>query len=730
MLAGLIVLLLAAPGTLAWSQFHGGPDRNERPSLPGGPLDVVRTLQTGGNFTNTFWGTRAVPVPEGLALLQDSDAGCDLVIVAPPYERVTRRMSIDGCNFGLLIGYDEVKGAVLVCDNASENDDVMKAVDVRTGERLWNVAPGRDLNPVVGSVRWLCLGAAIDTVERVFGVGIEVYGSTGSYGVDHIIAMGDLGTGRLLWRGDLPVQEGSIPINTGVQPETYPRSIHPRGVTLTSTGLVVTGYLGCGPAVAVGVTTGCLESGFVGWFTRAGDFRGYKAPEPLQAPDANVATAAARSRAVSQYAVASGPIAALGLGTEAIVINPEAPELVLRAPLEGVEPTSRSTFWFPGAWTSELILIPIFSSVTALDPVSLAPAWSFTEGLEWRIVDSLTTTAGETYVLLTKLSGEEHRLVVLETSSGEVLRRLPIAAHVRDEDRRGGWYAHQIPVPEGIAIVDLYGQIHVLAQAEPAKLPRVSVSEDYPAPGQAFTLTVLPAAPSDLIVGWGNGEEERIENATTVRHVFAERGPRDITVTSVFADGTTATRVVTVHVGGTPPPELTALQRALSPDNQEVTFFVLGTLITVVAFAVTIGRHRRRFTRLEQELAAVEEIRLLSTSDPKGAVQALKAYRERLPGDLARRRIDDSQYQILDLRSARLLKVLRTRMFAPYDTRLSIRYHRLLDAAFEDAILQPSEREALVVALDQEEALRAEDRGEIVRLLDEFTSHNVTAALR
>jgi hypothetical protein len=120
-----------------------------------------------------------------------------------------------------------------------------------------------------------------------------------------------------------------------------------------------------------------------------------------------------------------------------------------------------------------------------------------------------------------------------------------------------------------------------------------------------------------------------------------------------------------VDVGGTPPPKLNALQVALSPDYQNVTFGVLGVAVTIVGGAITIGRTRSRISRLQRQLDAIEEIRMLSIERPRGAARALRDRHDRLPRELAQHHIDEAQRAILEAQTLKLLRTLRIRLLPP-----------------------------------------------------------------
>lgn len=707
----------------------GGMDRGASSPTVGGPLDVLavgRLIEAQGQ--GWLGAPSVLETPVGL-LTSYFAGGCVGLRMADPLRASAEVIELRGCNAaGRFVAYDAASDTAFLCVGAEADAPVLIAYDPDTLEVRWDIRPSRDLGALgtPGGNVWFCGGPGLDEARREIVVPFtNLQGSGTSYG--HRLAILDADTGEVKRVVQVPAASTDHPA-LGVIPVPGPRSVSLERVTLTEGGIIARGRTLCAQCAA---NSPNVVEGVVAWFTREGSFRGARyARTPTDTlAGGGVDGQADRTPAASEFAVGLGALGLIAMGGHLLLINPATPEPVADVPIAAVEPTSSFVIWPAATRVASSGVVALPHSVYAVDPTSLTNRWAYTEGQSWRVVQMAPVGTGSLLVLLANEGEERTALAVLDGNDGSILHRIEVPI-VPARTNDGIWYGEMSVLKDGrVVVTDNLGSYALLGRADPLLAPRVAVSNPYPAPGETIDIA-LPSAAASYKVLWERDASVTVPPGETVSHAFVARGIRDVMVTAVERDGTTATAVLTVEVGGTPPPQLTPLQRAFAPENQEMTFFVLGTLITVIGLAVTIGRHRRRFSRLEQELAAVEEIRLLSTTDPHGAVQALKAYRERLPGDLARRRIDDSQYQVLDIRSARLLKVLRTRMFAPYDTRLSMRYHRLLDAAFEDAILQPSEAAALVAALDQEEALRPGDRQEIERLLAEFTSHNVAAALR
>ena len=710
--AAIILALLAiTPAAAGWAQYRGEPTRTSIVALPSGPLDIVANFTLPPGYTTIYPnGAPGVWTPHGALVFLRGEGTCAVAKIPDPRLGAATVHALEGCEFGgTQLAYDAENDLLFVCISGVTGSQQLRALRADTLELAWGLSAAV-LGSELGFTFWNCQGGALDPARDEL---VLVWYSYANGASSAKLTSIDSVSGEMLWMSAIP-PPGSPIVTTPFDLPSI-NTLGPRTVTLTEDGIVV---MSVGGATVSGIGN---FYAIATMFDRAGS---YTASRTAYEGGGRAEESTSTRGIASHYAVAHGTLAAFALGTDVVVVNPNHGDVVMRAPLQAADDSYNYIWWPTGAWLADRIYIMLPHSVSAVDAVSLATAWTWGEGGDWDTRELITTATGDVLVFTGRQSAGESRLVALDARTGEVRWRLPIP--IFGENADGIWDMRILPTGgTGILAFTDDGAGVFIGSADLASQAAIRPSNTHPAVGEEITLSA--EAPSgrvvrQMLVHWGDGVAETILPGEPLRHAYAQAGAATHRVTLVYADGLTATNVGTLDVGGTPPPQLTTLQRAFSPDNQELTFFLLGTLITIVGLAVTVGRHRRRYARLERELSAVEEIRMLSTSDPRGAVLALKSYRDRLPDDLARRRIDDSQYHILDLRSGRLLKVLRTRMLAPYDSRLSVRYHRQLDAAFEDAILHPSERDALVLALDAEPALDDPARVEIGRVLDDFTS--------
>lgn len=696
-----LALLMALPVVgAAWTQAQGDAGRNGVAALPGGPLDVVEVARlwnaSESRSIYTFGGAGGVATGGGIVFASYGEDRCELV------ERsvAAAQRLLDAwspCSFATLVAVDAERDTAFVCVYLGVEGSRLAAVRVSDGERLWEYS-------------WTggpCLGAAYDEVnERLYlPLTISTVGSARAR-LDAV----DAATGTVLFRSLVPLADPREAA-AGLAAATPGFAQYGRGVSITDTGVVFTGYTGQG-------SVGVYEDMFVAWFGLDGRVRNMEQATFGQPPEGDEASRGL-SRAGTQWPVARGALAALGLGDEVVVLQPQTPNVVLRAPLAAVEPTTQGVFWRTGAWGDDVLVLQLPHSLRAFEPATLAPSWTWTESLDHYLQDLMRVAGGTLLVLAS--AGKEVLLVELDEGTGATRARFQLPFQM-SQGADGDQYAILVPIEgDGLYVLGDRGKLLRLAHAPEGARPNVVVSNSFPTPGDRVTIhaTVNDVRHASFEIDWGDARFTPMTEGGASR-VFSGRAVVDVKVRAIYEDGTTATTVAAVNVGGTPPPKLTALQTAFAPENQDLTFGIVGVGLTLLGAAFTIGRTRARIARLERELDAMEEIRLLSARDPREAVRTLRDYRQALPQEMARGRIDESHYHVLEARSARLLRVLRARLVTPYADRFSPRYQRVLEAAFEDATLGPAEWALLTEGLDTEGALSDEERRELRELLSDF----------
>jgi hypothetical protein len=727
-----------------WTQFGGGPEHAGIGLLPDTPLDVLRSQRVLGSSERLGAGSFALlPWAETLrgllAVVNDQQGRCVLVRVSALGEHGVERTPLNACNWGHLVAYDSVSDSALICATGGYGDGILQMRDATNGNLRWAVKPS-DLDALLLTLAstssppiasYACESAALDPEGGEVVVAVEGDSAAG-YPVRTWVASVGSSSGDVSWHTLIPTSAffGVPPLDLELPGQDF----SPSSVTLTSTGILVTGYLVCACVSADGYVFS--EEGAAAWLTRTGGIRvsgGTSAQHDVRR-DAQEPSDLAGSYRGSDSASASGALGAFALGDRVLLVNPTAQRPIKEQPIDAVEGSITS---FPDvagpAWWSDSLVVPLSTSVTVYDSNDLSRRWSWTEGPEWYVSRVLVAPPGDLYVLLGRpamfgdLTGfkpvpgspTDARLVRLDLASGEVRERLalPMEAHFGDHK----WPASLLPLADGrLLVADRDGNIAVLGQAPPSMAPRAALSDAYPAPGRTVTLRLQPGEagpPEQYLVSWGEGPPDEVSPGNAVSHRYQKADIYRLRVTSVYADGRTATTEEFVHVGGTPPVELNALQQAFAPDNQNLTFGALGLALTGIAALVAVLVRRRKKTRLGAELRALERIRERSGTDALGAVHQLEAFRQRVLLDVAEGRLDDAQFSVLELRVARLLQALRLRLLGPFAGRVSDEYRHLLEAALEDGQVTAQEAAQLRLGLARERGLTKPERERLAGLI-------------
>jgi hypothetical protein len=108
---------------------------------------------------------------------------------------------------------------------------------------------------------------------------------------------------------------------------------------------------------------------------------------------------------------------------------------------------------------------------------------------------------------------------------------------------------------------------------------------------------------------------------------------------------------LTLHPGGQAPAPLNFVQRQFTSDNQERTYFILGLLASLIGAIVAVLARRRTQSRTSAELALLDQIAEQGRRDPVEATRDLDDFERTQRDRLARGKIQDTQFDILDRRA-------------------------------------------------------------------------------
>lgn len=395
---------------------------------------------------------------------------------------------------------------------------------------------------------------------------------------------------------------------------------------------------------------------------------------------------------------------------ELVIIDP-----VNRQP-EVVELPAPAGFPRP-VWSREALVV-----ATATGAV-VYPAGDLTRPMIWAgyegssVEQLILSPPGDAYALVSRPTREGYArdLLRIDLASARTIDRLPLALG----EPTGGGAPRILPLGEGRLLAFTHtGHAALLAPSAPEMRPLVEVDNLYPAAGEDLQLVAqVDREIRELVVAWGDGVLDTASPGAPATHAYDAPGRRVVRVVAVYPDNRTGTAQTILFVGGTPPQELNAMQRAFAPENQEITFFLLGIAATAVGGGIAFARRTKRKSRLHADLVELDRLREVGRLDPFDAVRRLALFRGRIKGDLANGALDDAQYAALSSEAMRLLGTLRLRLIGGLEGRPSPSFQHMLETALEDGQVSAEEQRALVAALGREPALTEGDRARLGSLI-------------
>lgn len=704
--AGALValILLSGAASAAWRQAGGGPGH---PGIVEGlpeTLDVLEVRFAEDRVSTQAFGPGAVETPAGLAFAWRGSSGlsdCHLDIL-PSRSAPVRTTAVQCESIVTLVGYDDATGLVVLCTPTVSGAPLIQAFDPVSLERRWSytieepaVAPPGGSNIYTA---WRCDGSAIDVEERRV---IALFARSGD-ARSEISALG-LDDGSVAWRTPLTLTS-RILAPLGVSDPSPGAGFVARSVTRTESGFLVVGL--------TPTELGPVEAAYIA-LDRAGAFQSVYAV-PI---DGNV-----DPRLHSAAATASGRVAMLAMGNAILAVDPTVTDATSTPFHPGSAPSDQDDIfrmaapaWWPEA---NALLVPSFGGISAFRTPGMAHLWNWSAGPGARTTQVVIAPPGDAYVLAKRTETADDVLTLsrLDVRSGAELQRLrfdgPELLNFTQSSRFVPWSS------EGLAVVvKPNGHMLLLGEAPDVDRPRASPSTFYPPVDRPVELRIEAAGARTILTAWGDDTIVESEPGAPLRYQYGDVRDRHVRVTASYPDGRTATSTLILHVGQPDPGALTPLQRALRPENQNFTFFLLGLAVTGggVLFATLL--RRQRHSRLAKEEALLGKVIDASLLNPTTGLAALEAHRAHLKDQHTRRRLDDAQYGLLDHRTVRAMKSARYRLLGAALNKLSPHFRRLLDTALEDGQVTPGEMAALVQALEDERALSDAERERMRALL-------------
>ncbi len=729
----LLLVLVVTPAGAEWTQLRAEGERTGAAGLAATPWDVI--------------GQGQLPAPEypwafttspGLVAVGEAHMGvlwsvadrvsCILVTVEIPAASRwnVEQQTLEHCRNGHLIGYHAPDNLLILCSEGPAEAPILQARNASTGQLVWSASPG-SFPGIHTAESWTCRGGALD--EDGPSVVVAYAGWSNGRPTEAVAARHLVTTGGPRDIVALPAKQfmanqlGLAAAEPGLVEDTFPAEVvgtfHPLAVTLVQGGFVVTGHY-CNSTCtdpetpdSNPVVEGALVAA-AAWVGPDGTLAGTALAQPLE-------PAGVRSAAGSRWSASAFGESHLLMGANVLTIDPASAEPIRQSPSPMRENTAGQVTLAAPLAVDNLLILPGYRRVAAMD-LNGDAAWTRPWGLDQQgvaVEDILVTAAGRLWVLASYPAGDTRALMAsqLDAQTGREIQRLPLHAYggiQANPTRMAKW----VPLNETalLAVDDVGSVSFVAATLQPQHL---QVSQRYPQPGDEVHATVPGMANATrLLVNWGDGSLQEFAPASRIGHRYEDAGARQIVLTRVLADGTTQTHTTLVDVGGTPPPRLSFIQEAFAPENQDMTWGVIGIAIALGGTALAVVRNQRRRSTLGRHLRALEAIRAGNQDSPLAGMDDLDAYERTMEQHLSSGRLDDAQFHALELRATRLQRAFRRSFLAPFHGRLDPRFERLVEAALEDGVVSDSEHALLLDAIAQQKDLGDEDRQKLARLVD------------
>ncbi|MES2154932.1 MAG: hypothetical protein V4510_07325 [bacterium] len=601
----------------------------------------------------------------------------------------------------------------------------VRAIDMTGTTRwVWHPPVAASGPAFVDENDYSCLVAADDAVRLVAACANDQG--------NNVVARLDPATGKAAWNATVmaPVVDAG-----GVAPAPQPaqgRFALLGPPTLVGDSVVVKGYV---PST---ISTEASTSAAMAWLSLdRGTQTGYVADDSL-ATDPTGAQGNTGQHGGSAYAASNGIQAAAFVGNQLVFVTP------------GVQnPTFDQSFTLGAAardaagpaWGHETLVVPTQTTAYVVTTIIHGPRpfWSGDQqGLIGQVIVD-RDRFGLATVSVPTANGTQDLLDMFALPSADMMSRLPIPldrAVVHGGAGVGGITDFPATVPNIIDLgdgrlltCDNLGNVALLGPRPPPQRPVLSVDNAYPRLDEQVALYATPPpwpeAPRTLYVGWGDGDYGVFAANETPQNLYRAAGDVSIRATFVYANGTTATAALTIHPGRDEP-NLNFFQRAFLPENQNYTFFGVGLFLTLFgAIFAAMGATRGR-RRLAKYLARLDAIHESGRAKPFEATRALHDFREDCRADLARGKLDNAQFTVVESRANQVLQLLRQRVLGSFLGRTSETFNHALDLALLDGSIDPAESRALVDAVGREKGLAATERDALASLVSSWTAQKAS----
>lgn len=330
-----------------------------------------------------------------------------------------------------------------------------------------------------------------------------------------------------------------------------------------------------------------------------------------------------------------------------------------------------------------------------------------------RLEEDLVVTASAVHAGGWSRATDTGAVYAFDKSTGDMLWRFPVGD------------PQQIAVSgEALAFVDITSdELVVLGRTGASPEPVAGTSTDYPGVGEEVRVDLggsgagLEGPVTRYKAIWGDGTETGWRTDPVLAHAYNQSG--DVTARFVVGNDAnqTASTTQTFHVGQAEP---NLISTAFAPQNQDMTFGIIGIALALAGGLVGMARRRRRRNRLQQELDAVERLYEQTRDRPPECEAQLTERKAHARGLLADGDLTEEQLQIVEERIRDLRREVRTALL---DDRFAFLPHGMvlrLEDMLADARINAWEREHFLKALDAEGTLTDEQKERVRNLIDDW----------
>lgn len=721
LLVAVVLGLLIVPGvTAGWTEYRGAPDRSAVVELPAGPFDV--TASSAGqdlSLGDGTWGPLALDVGERTLVASSGPDGCRIHELRT--SGLTSGRVMDDCSGPVsLQTYAAPHDLVYLCTEASGGAPILHALDAGSLQTRWTLdAVTQGVYPVE-DIMWGCRGVTYDSVRDALYFLVSPADPQQSVTFPRQTATtgnfisADPATGEIRWSRHLAVERVFVD-ETPLPIETYSDTgvLYPQGLALANDGIVVTALKPCGNCGGLSTLNRALS-----WMSFDGSGQG-AGMSAYSSSDAAVSGTMVDSGG-SAVPATDGRLSATVVGDRLVIVDVDAERPAHVMPLE--DPAlGKGIQSPPPSWTGKELVVPLPYSVRLIDPATFDTVWEWGHGPGWRVVDHIVSSRAESWVVLADERDAGSALIArLDLTEGRLIQLIPLPGGIRSslDGPAKGVRMQLVPTDEGLTILAGDGIVFRLAPSEKTTL---DVSDRYPSRGDSIVVTPSRTGSEvEDVVVWGDGTSTAFTSGAPMEHVYRRDGDYDITVTTVYADGLTRTAVASVHVGAQDPSELTFMQKAFAPGNQDMAWGIISLIIVGLSLFFAFGRHWWRRHRMRRSVREIDEVEAAAAALPTDPISALESHRADLRHRVASGRMSEDHFNFLDREIRRRLRLHRMHVLGPYLARMSAHYGRLLESTLDDGIVNDAERNSLLAALSRERRLKGPEKNELRRLITDW----------